>query len=119
MCCSYGFGGYSIDFAGDTKGGSFIEGYEESIYVGTSCPASGAVSAASATSTTHSGGRRHRHKKGTHEARVRETSFAQAQQIEATKHHVVDNESLPLNEPAIEESYLATGVAGQHTDGPF
>jgi hypothetical protein len=116
MCCSYGFGGYSIDFAGDTNGGSFTEGYEESVYVGASCPASGAISAASAS--THTGGRRHRKKKGTHEAKLRETSFAQAQQIEASKHHV-DNESLPLNEPAIEESYLATGVTQQHPNGSF
>lgn len=116
MCCSYGSGGYSIDFLGDTKDGSFIEGYEESIYVGTSCPASGASSAASATSVTHTGGRRHRHKEGTHGAKVRETSFAQAQQVDASKHHV-DNTPLSLNEPAIESSYLAAGVAGRHTGG--
>lgn len=86
MCCSYGFGGFSIDFAGDTQGGSFAHGYEEVVYIGTACPASAAVSAGP-MSVSNSAGRRHRHKGGTRKAHERQSSFAEAQRVEAKKHH--------------------------------
>ena len=62
MCCSYGFGGYQIQFASATYEGNFVEGYEEAMYVGASCPASATDST---SDSAVSGRRRHRHKAST------------------------------------------------------
>ena len=43
MCCSYGFGGYKIDYAGSSYGGLFVDGLEEVVSVGPSCTASAAT----------------------------------------------------------------------------
>jgi hypothetical protein len=52
MCCSYGFGGYSIEFANATYAGSFAKGYEEVVPIGASCPAKAMAAAVSGGNTT-------------------------------------------------------------------
>ena len=71
MCCSYGFGGYSVDYAGSTYGGSFADGYSDVVRIGASCPASSFTEAP----------RKRLVKRRRHGASARrEAAFAQAQQ---------------------------------------
>lgn len=62
MCCSYGFGGYSVDFGNATYAGSFEEGYEEVVPIGAYCPAKAIAAAVRSPNTTTVQARKHRRK---------------------------------------------------------
>jgi len=65
MCCSYGFGGYAVDFGNATYAGNFEEGYEEVVPIGTSCPKKAIAAAAGSNITTIGQARKRRRKKNT------------------------------------------------------
>jgi hypothetical protein len=74
MCCTYGFGGYSVDFAGSTYGGSFADGYSDFVRIGASCPIS-RIAEASEKKVV----KRRRHRASAREKSLRAEAFAQMQ----------------------------------------